>query len=474
VLTVGDVFEALTGRRPQRSALIISEASVDSRQVIPAGMFVALPGERVDGHDFVSDAFSMGANLAIIQRDLSAQFNVVDLRSKNLPEGFQVPQEPFCLLVEDSLHALQQVARFWRRKISVKIIGITGSIGKSTTKELCAEVLGQRYRTLKSKGNLNNEIGLPLSILRLGFGYERAVLEMGFYLPGEITLLCDIALPSIGVVTNVGPVHAERAGDKQVIARGKAELVQALPAAPDGVAILNYDDPLVRSMGSDTLAQTFYYGLDPRADLWSSDIESMGLDGIRFLLHYGNEALHLRVPLIGRHSVHTALRATAVGLVDGLSWHEIINGLQHVQNQLRLVAVHTHSGALILDDSYNSSPESALAALNLLDEMDGRKIAVLGDMLELGPYEKEGHIRVGERVAQVCDELVAIGTRSRIMIEAAQQGDMASSAIYWFPEASSSVGFLQEHLKEGDIVLVKGSLGMAMAQIVTALEASDD
>jgi len=231
---------------------------------------------------------------------------------------------------------------------------------------------------------------------------------------------------------------------------------------------------LVRAMGSDIQARTFYYGLNPRANLWASDIDSMGLDGIRFQLHYGNEALHLRVPLIGRHSVHTALRATAVGLIDGLSWHEIINGLQHVQNQLRLVAVHTRSGALIMDDSYNSSPESALAALNLLNEMDGRKIAVLGDMLELGPYEKEGHIRVGERVAHVCDELVAIGPRSRIMIEAAQHGGMASSTIYWFPEASASIDFLKDHLKEGDIVLVKGSLGMAMAQIVTSLEESDD
>ncbi len=193
--------------------------------------------------------------------------------------------------MENTVQALQQVARFWRRKLELRVVGITGSVGKSTTKELIAEVLGQRYRTLKNPGNLNNEIGLPLTLLRLGEGYEVAVLEMGFYVPGEIALLCDIALPQVGVVTNVGTVHAERAGSQEAIARGKAELVQSLPASPAGVAILNYDDPWVREMASKTSAQVFFYGLDPRADIWADEVEGIGLEGIRFRLHYRNEVL---------------------------------------------------------------------------------------------------------------------------------------------------------------------------------------
>jgi len=366
-------------------------------------MFIALPGEHVDGHDYVDQAFNHGAHLAVIQKDVPSEYPVVDIRSGKLPEGFVLPQQPFCLQVEDSLKALQTIARHWRRQLNLRVIGITGSVGKSTTKELVAEVLGQRYHTLKSPGNLNNEIGLPLSLLRLGPGHQRAVLEMGFYVPGEISFLCDLALPQVGVITNIGTVHAERAGSQEEIAKGKAELVEALPPAPEGIAILNYDDPWVRPMAAKTKASVFYYGLDPAAELWADHIESQGLEGIFFRMHYRNEVLHLRVPLIGRHSVHTVLRAAAVGLVEGLSWAEIVYGLQSSHTQLRMVAVHTQQGALILDDTYNASPESTLAALNLLSEMEGRKVAVLGDMLELGQYEQVGHERVGLRAAEVCD-----------------------------------------------------------------------
>jgi UDP-N-acetylmuramoyl-tripeptide--D-alanyl-D-alanine ligase len=470
LLTLADVFEALTNTRLEGASLIISEASIDSRQVIPASLFVALPGEHVDGHAYVDEAFKHGAHLALIQQDVSTDYPLIDIRSGQLPENFEFPQQPFCLRVADSLKALQLIARFWRRKLDVRVIGITGSVGKSTTKELVAEVLGQRYHTLKSPGNLNNEIGLPLSLLRLGMGHQRAVLEMGFYVPGEISFLCDLALPQVGVITNIGTVHAERAGSMEEIAKGKAELVQALPAAPEGIAILNYDDPWVRPMASMTNASIFFYGLDPAADLWADRIESQGLEGIFFRLHYHNEVIHLRVPLIGRHSVHTALRAAAVGLVEGLSWAEIVYGLQSSHAQLRMVAVHTQQGALILDDTYNASPESTLAALNLLGEMEGRKVAVLGDMLELGQYELIGHEMVGFRAAEVCDELVVVGDRGPMIASAAQQSGFPSASIQTFKTVLGSIPYLQAHLSEGDVVLIKGSHGLRMDRIVSALE----
>jgi UDP-N-acetylmuramoyl-tripeptide--D-alanyl-D-alanine ligase len=447
---------------------VITEAAIDSRQVIPGSMFVAIPGERVDGHDFLAEAFKRGASFALIQKEVDASFRTLDLRAGLNADAIPDLTTPLCLRVENTLSALQQIARFWRRKLDLRVIGITGSVGKSTTKELVAEVLSQRYRTLKSPGNLNNEIGLPLSILRLSPGYQRAVLEMGFYVPGEIAFLCDIAQPQVGVVTNVGTVHAERAGSQEAIAQGKTELVQALPE--DGVAILNFDDPWVRKMEEKTRAQVFFYGLSSESDLWADNVEGQGLEGIRFRLHYQRETLYVRVPLIGRHSVHTALRAAAVGLVEGLTWQEIFDGLNQGHTQLRLVAVRSKTGALILDDTYNASPESMLAALNLLDELDGRKIAVLGDMLELGQYERQGHEMVGLRAAQVADSLLTLGTRGHMIAEAARRSGMKKSSVLEFEELDQIIDWLNQNLAKNDSVLIKGSHGLHMDRIVSVLE----
>jgi len=472
MLTLADMVEALTGARPHRALPVITEAVVDSRQVIPGALFIALPGQRTDGHTFVEDAFSRGAACALVQRQPDGNHPVIDLRAGaaavSFVNGLPLHEGPLCLLVEDCLQAMQRIARFWRRKLEVKVIGVTGSVGKSTTKELVADVLSQRYTTLKNPGNLNNEIGLPLTLLSLSEGHQRAVLEMGFYLPGEIAFLCDLALPSIGVVTNIGTVHAERAGDQETIARGKAELLEALPA--EGVAILNYDDPLVRQMAQKTRARVLFYGLDPAADLWADEVEGLGLEGIRFRLHYAGEIVYLRVPLIGRHSVHTALRAAAVGLVDDLSWQEILGGMRTGTTHLRLMAVRTPQGALLLDDTYNASPESTLAALNLLEELEGRKIAVLGDMLELGRYEQSGHEMVGIRASEVVDMLVSVGERGKMIATAAFQAGLPAAQIVQLENIQQVTDLLRQRLLSGDVVLIKGSHGMRMDRIVTALE----
>lgn len=477
MLSIADILEALCGVRPQWVNPVITETVIDSRQVIPGSLFVALPGEHSDGHDYVQEAFQHGAILALIEKELPFDAPRIDLRDPQAarqmllkPEAPVEISSPFCLLVKNSLEAMQQAARFWRRRQDVKVIGITGSVGKSTTKELVAEVLSQRYPTLKNRGNFNNEIGLPLTLLGLSEGHERAVLEMGFYVPGEITFLCELALPQIGVVTNVGTVHAERAGSQEAIARGKAELVQALPPEPEGVAILNYDDPLVREMAGKTKARVFYYGLDPRADLWADNVEGLGLEGIRFQLHYHGENIYLRVPMIGRHSVHTALRATAVGLADGLTWQEIVGGLHLGTTQLRLVTVRSESGALILDDTYNATPESTLAALNLFNELEGHKVAVLGDMLELGPYEEQGHEMVGLRAAEIAEELVCVGPRARMIAAAAREAGLPIEAITELEDSDSAIDYLRPRLKADDVVLIKGSRGMRMDRIVAALE----
>jgi UDP-N-acetylmuramoyl-tripeptide--D-alanyl-D-alanine ligase len=472
MLTLADALEALTNFRPIATT-VITEAVIDSRQVIPGSLFVAISGEKVDGHDFIEEAFRRGASFALTQKDTRGSFRILDLRAVSSIDAF--PREnliaPLCLRVENTITALQQIARYWRRKLDLRVVGITGSVGKSTTKELVAEVLSMRYRTLKSPGNLNNEIGLPLTMLRLGSGYQRAVLEMGFYVPGEISFLCDIALPQIGVVTNIGTVHAERAGSQEAIARGKAELIQTLPQAPEGVAILNFDDPWVRQMEEKTKARVFFYGLSRESNLWADNVTGLGLEGIRFRMHYLGETLHARIPLIGRHSVHTALRAAAVGLVEGLNWQEILEGLNQGHTQLRLAAVRSPNGALLLDDTYNASPESMLAALTLLDELEGRKVAVLGDMLELGPYERGGHEMVGLRAAQVANVLLTLGERAHVIAEAARRAGMKKSSILEFDEFEPLMEWLQTNLAEDDVVLIKGSHGLRMDRITSMLEA---
>jgi UDP-N-acetylmuramoyl-tripeptide--D-alanyl-D-alanine ligase len=470
VLNLADVLEALIGYRPEGVNLVITEASIDSRQCIAGSLFVAISGERVDGHNYVGDAFHKGACIALVEKNLSNLFPILKLDKAEKLSQADIPGIPFCIQVENTVLALQKIAKFWRAKLNLRVVGITGSVGKSTTKELITDVLNQKYRTLKNPGNMNNEIGLPLTLLRLSEGYERAVLEMGFYVPGEIALLCDIAKPQVGVITNIGTVHAERAGSQDEIARGKAELIKALPPAPEGIAILNYDDPRVRPMAKLTQARVINYGLDQAADIWADDVVGEGLEGIRFNLHYQNDVFQLRVPLIGQHSVHTALRAAAVGLAEGLTWGEIITGLRNSHSQLRLVAVYTEKGALLLDDTYNASPESSLAALNLLEELDGRKIAVLGDMLELGQYEEEGHELVGARAAEVVTDLITIGPRGKMIASSAMRSNLGTCCVHSFNTAMESIGYLQSTLSDGDVVLIKGSHSMHMDQIVFALE----
>ncbi len=253
----------------------------------------------------------------------------------------------------------------------------------------------------------------------------------------------------------------------EAIAQAKAELVESLP--PDGFAILNGDDPRVRQMATRTPATVFIYGQEHNFDLWAEEVSSHGLEGISLRLHYGWEAISLQVPLLGAQSVHTVLAAAAVGLIEGLTWEEIVSGLRNVPEQLRLLVVPGRNGATLIDDTYNSSPTSALAALNLLAEMPGRHLAVLGDMLELGSYEAEGHRLVGRRATEVTAVLVAVGSRGRLIGEEARAVGMSSEAVHFAADNAAAVALLQDLLQPGDFVLIKGSRGMAMEAIVNAL-----
>ena len=467
MLTFQHVLKALLGRAVGELDFKLPEAFIDSRAVSEGSLFFALRGERTDGHLYVDDAFARGASLAILEHPIESAYPIVELNAAEL----QFPERPpFSLLTDNVVAALQKLAAYWRAQFDIKVIGITGSVGKSSTKELTANVLSKRLVTLKNPGNMNNEIGMPLSLLSLNAEHEVAVLEMGFYVPGEIKLLCEIARPQIGIVTNIGTVHAERAGSIEAIAEGKSELVQALPPAPEGVAILNYDDERVLAMAAKTSARVFTYGLCPQADLWADQVESMGLEGIRCRIHYQGEDFYVTAPLIGRHSVYTMLRSAAAALSLGFSWDWIFYALKTSNLQLRIATTKTASGALLIDDTYNASPDSTLAALNLLEDLTGRKVAVLGDMLELGQYEEDGHQRVGIRAAQVADEIVLVGQRSLQTQAAALESGFSANKIHWFADQNSAALYLQETLKEKDIALIKGSHAMRMDLIVASLE----
>jgi len=472
MLTLADLIEAEQGIRPQQTTPGITEAVVDSRQAIPGSLFVAYKGERVDGHGYVLDAFKHGAQIALVDSQINPSIRVLDL-TQQFGNDTIIPELPFAVRVSKSQKTLENLAAFWRRKFDVRVIGITGSVGKSTTKELVAEILSTRFRTLKNQGNLNNEIGLPLTMLRLSSGYEKVVAEMGFYYEGEIAQLCRIALPQVGILTNIGTVHAERVGSQEVIARGKSELVQALPSAPEGTAILNLDDPRVADMAKLTKARVFFYGLNPQAELWADQISSNGLKGLNFQLHYHGQAYSTHAALIGQHSIHTILRATAAALTEGMSIEEIIAALRQTSGQLRLIAARTKQGALLLDDSYNAAPESTLAALNLLSELPGRKIAVLGGMFELGEYEREGHEKVGIRAAEVADELITLGDLAKHIAASAIASGMDKARVTSLDETPQVVDLLQSKLRQGDVVLIKGSHSLRMDHIVQALEVEE-
>lgn len=476
-ITLADVWDALSSAPwPQgwpNHRLV--DIVIDSRQAEPDSMFVALPGEHTDGHCYVAHALSRGACVALIQQPVDVEAPILDMRKPTSIIETGKLDLPVCLLVDNSLVALQEIATAWRSRFDPRVIAITGSVGKTTTKEIIAQMLSRRFVVLKNIGNLNNEIGLPLTVLQLHAGHQRLVLEMGMYSLGEIARLCEIARPHVGVVTNVGPVHLERLGTIERIAQAKSELVAVLP--PDGVAILNADDPFVAAMAQQTRARVFTYGLTPAADLWADEIVSEGMEGIRFRFHHGNEVLHLRVPLLGRHSVHTALRAASVGLVENLGWDEIVAGLQDTGAQLRLVVTRGLRGATLLDDTYNASPASTLAALNLLADLDingGRRIAVLGDMLELGSYEEVGHRLVGARAADVVGHLITIGARARWIAEEALAAGLAPAAVETVDTIQAAIERLRWLIGPGDIVLVKGSRGAQLEQITSALSLAAD
>lgn len=439
--------------------IVLSGVVYDSRQVTPGSLFVALPGENTDGHLYIPQALERGAAALLVSRQWFA--------AQVVASGLPCP----CVVVPDTLVALQAVASWWRSKLpGLQVTGITGSVGKTSTKELTGTVLSQRYRTFTSPKSFNNEISLMPLLLELQPEHEQAVLEMGCgWGFGELTRLCRVAQPRHGVILNVSHSHLARMGSLENIARAKAELIEQLP--PEGWAILNGDDRLVSGLKSFSPARPFFFGTTPDCNLWASQLESFGLNGIAFTLHHEGLSRRVHLPLPGRHNVYTALAASAVGLLSGLSWDEIAAGLQDRTAQVRLITRPGPSGSTILDDCYNASAVSTLAALDLLADTftAGRKLAFLGDMLELGEFSETAHRQVGQRAAEVVDSLVVYGKMARITGEEARRNGLNEQQVYFAPGKPEAAHWLERNLQNGDVLLVKASRAVALETVIQQL-----
>ena len=460
--TLNQILEGTGGElsRPVPDREIELELERDSR-MIPrkSGLYIALSGETHDGHQFVESAINNGAVAAIVSREWASQH----------------PEIPIPLiLVDDPGKALQRWAAWRRKHLNAKVIGITGSIGKTSAKESIAAVLSQRYNVFRSPGNFNNEVGLPLSLLDCPDDAEIIVLEMGgAYAFGELSLLADIAKPDVGVVTNVHPVHLERMGTIDNIAKTKAELVEAIP--PNGFVVLNHDDVRVRSMSTVASAPVITYGIDGPADIYAHDVQSQGLKGITFWVNIKGKESFLTVPFVGSPGIYIAVVAIAVGHGFGMDIAEIQGGLQDENTQVRLLLVEGPRSSRLIDDTYNASTPSVIAALNLLRELPGkRRIAVLGEMREMGSETEHGHRIVGGRAGEVVDMLVTFGELTDISIASAKEtaaalGRALTVVRFGSDQREELTSFLLEELDEGDMVLLKGANGLHMETIVQAL-----
>jgi UDP-N-acetylmuramoyl-tripeptide--D-alanyl-D-alanine ligase len=460
--TADDLRRLTGGRLLRTSDRPIRGAAVDSRLVGEGQIFVALPGERTDGHRFLADAAIAGAAAVVVSRPVPAE--VLDALG-----------DVTVLAVPDGLVALGAIAAGWRTRFDPLVVGVTGSIAKTSTKEAIAAVLGTTFRTLRNEGNQNNEIGLPLTLLRLGRDHRAAVLEMGMYAGGDIADLARMARPKIGVVTAVHGVHLSRMGSLAAIERAKGELVEALPS--DGVAVLNQDDRRVRRMADRTAARVLTYGLSGDADVGVDDVTSAGFEGMRFTLrlppHRGGRPVRLpaRIPGLGKLSVHNALAGAAVGHAAGIEPAKIVGALAggwsaaHRGDVLRLGRV------TLIDDAYNASPPSVTAALDLLAGLPGRRVAVLGEMLELGKGAVTGHREVGTAAAATVDLLVVVGAGAGQIAVGARAAGLDASRILEARDREAALDLLRVRLRDGDVVLVKASRGVELDLLVDALRA---
>ena len=451
---LSEVKAAIKAEVLNQQELSITEVAIDSRQLTGGELFFALDGDNFDGHDFITEAVAKGVKA------------VVASKREKLPDELDLP----VFLVEDTLQALQELAKFNRQQANVSVIAITGSTGKTTTKDFIASLLQQRYNVLKTPGNYNNEIGLPLTLLELTAEHDLAVVELGMRGLGEIDFLAKLAQPEIGVITNVGTVHLELLKTRDNIAQAKAELVENL--SETGLAILNADDHRVIKMRDLTEADYISYGVKKEADFAASQIEAVN-GGVEFKAEIPKrEAMTITLPIQGRYNVYNALAALVVADRFDLTKAEIEQGFKSLElSEMRNQLLQTKEGFKLINDVYNANPTSMKAAIDTLCELESNaKIAILGDMFELGHLAEKEHYQLGAYIAErELDYIIAIGELAAKITEGAVENGFATANAFNFLEKKEVVKKALELVSADDIILVKGSRGMELEDVVAGL-----
>jgi UDP-N-acetylmuramoyl-tripeptide--D-alanyl-D-alanine ligase len=449
VFTLGDLVAASGGRIIRGTARDderFTGGAFDSRIVRPGELFFALRDQR-DGHEFVADAFRRGAKAAVVERPVDGEGLLVQVGS--------------------SQNALRALAERLRDAHPIPAVGITGNVGKTTAKEATAAAIGARFRVLKSAASFNNEIGVPLTFLGIEPSHEAAVIEMGFYVPGEIADLCALVRPRVGAITRIPdvPVHFARTPSVEAIAAGKAELIESLPA--DGVALLNADDPRVRALAPRTKARVVPFGESESAALRATDVRADGLDGLRFVATYEGRRADVRLPLPGRHIVVAALVALGSAVALGVPLEEAAVALATLEQPRHRMEIRRGDGVTIIDDSYNASPAAVLAALAVLRQVKARRVAVIGDMLELGALSADAHEEVGREAARSADVLIGVGPLAETAVSAARRAGLKEAHIV--ADGAEALILLKRIQRAGDVILVKGSHSLALDRVADAL-----
>jgi UDP-N-acetylmuramoyl-tripeptide--D-alanyl-D-alanine ligase len=452
-LTIDEVILGTGGRLlgpAVRHDAPLPGVSIDSRTIQLGQVFFAIAGERFDGHDFLAEVAARGAAAAVVHRDVPA------------PEGLPLVR------VGDTTRALGDLARHWRLASALPVVVITGSVGKTTTKDMTAALLGLRGPVLKTEGNLNNRYGLPLTLLRLRPEHTTAVLELGMSAAGELLALSAIAQPDIAVITRVAPVHLEFFASVDAIAEAKAEVLDGLRA--DGVAVLNGDDPRVRRMGETRKRRIVWFGRDRRYDVSAESWRGTPF-GMRFDLRVGGKTVDVALPLSGPHFVSNFLAAAAVAHVQGIPPEAMAEAATRLtaarhRGEVRRLG----QGITLIDDCYNSSPDALAAAVVTLGMASARRrVAVLGDMLELGPTGPALHREQGAALAGEVDVVVGVGPLARQLLDGARSAGLPSSHLHHFADSAAAAAALGTIVEPGDAVLVKGSRGIRLETVVDAL-----
>lgn len=452
-LTVREIVNSTGGRLLRGDATApVTGVSIDTRTLQPGDVFFALKGENADGHVYVPKAVELGAG-AVVVSDPS------------------VSGETAVVAVEDPLWALGDLAKHYRSKFSPKVVGVTGSVGKTTTKEMLACILERKGNVLKNHVNFNNEIGVPLTILQLGPEHDYLVLEMAMRALGEIGRLASIAAPCVGIITNVGISHIELLGSQGSIADAKSELLTELPE--DGVAVLNAEDCYFTMMKDRFAGKVMSFGTCRGADVAGLKIKCLDKGRHRFFIAVGDESVDITLPMLGYHNVHNALAAAAAALILGADLKMVREGLQGFTPPSMRMEFIESGGLTILNDAYNAGPASVLAALKTLHSLKGckRRVAVLGDMLELGDYAAKAHRDIGSSLKDHGVEvLVTVGSLACGIADGAKSAGFPSGSIHCYSDSAEAGRRIREQLSDGDAILIKGSRAVKMEEIVRVLQ----